>query len=110
VFNRLSQHLQVNNILVPEKFGFRKGISIEKAVFTLTYNILTLINQQKQIGDIFCSLTKAFDCVSHKILLGKLCHYGVCGGNAHWFESYRVNRKQKVVIILQNEQEISSSN
>jgi hypothetical protein len=30
VFNRLSQHLQVNNILAPEQFGFRKGMSIEK--------------------------------------------------------------------------------
>jgi hypothetical protein len=47
VFNRLSQHLQVNNILVPEQFGFRKCISIEKAVFTLTNNTLDFINQQK---------------------------------------------------------------
>jgi hypothetical protein len=30
--------------------------------------------------------------------------------NAHWFESYLVNRKQKVEIIFQNEQEKSSSN
>jgi hypothetical protein len=29
--------------------------------------------------------------------------------NAHWFESYLVNRKQKVEIILQNEQERSSN-
>jgi hypothetical protein len=35
VFNRLNQHLQVNNILVPEQFVFRKGISIERVVFTL---------------------------------------------------------------------------
>jgi len=31
----MSQLLQVNNILVPEQFGFRKGISIERVVFTL---------------------------------------------------------------------------
>jgi hypothetical protein len=41
VFNRLSQHLQVNNTLVPEQFGFRKGISIEKAIFTLINNTQT---------------------------------------------------------------------
>jgi hypothetical protein len=45
VFSRLSQHSQVNDILVLEQFGFWKGISIEKAVFTLTNNILNLINQ-----------------------------------------------------------------
>jgi hypothetical protein len=69
VFNTLCQHLQVSNILVPQQFGFRKGISIEKAIFTLTNNILNLINQRKQIGGILCDLAKAFDCVSHKILL-----------------------------------------
>jgi hypothetical protein len=71
-FNRLSLHLQVNNILLPEQFVFRKGISIEKAVFTLTYNILNAINQQKQTGGIFCDLTKVFNCINHKILLSKL--------------------------------------
>jgi hypothetical protein len=91
VFNRLSQHLQVNNILAPEQFGFRKCVSIEKVIFTLTNNILNLINQQKQIGGIFCNTTKAIDCVNHKILLRKLCYCGIRGVNAHWFESHLVN-------------------
>jgi hypothetical protein len=30
VLNRLSLHLHVNSILVPEQFGFRKGISMKK--------------------------------------------------------------------------------
>jgi hypothetical protein len=98
VFNRLSLHLQVNNILLPEQFGFRKGISIEKAVFTLTNNILNAINQQKQTGGIFCDLTKAFNCINHKILLSKLFYYGIRGVNPLWFESYLVNRRQKVEI------------
>jgi hypothetical protein len=104
VFNKLGKHLQVNNILVPEQFGFRKDISIERVVFTLRNNILKLINRCKQTGGIFCHLAKAFDCVYHKILLGKLCYYSIHGVNAHWFESYLVNRKQKVEMILQNEQ------
>jgi hypothetical protein len=110
VVNRLSQHLQVNNILVPDQFGFRKGISTEKSIFTLTNDVLNLIKQQQQIGVILCDLAKVFDCDNHKIPLGKLCYYGIRGVNAHWFVSYLVNRKQKVEIILQNEQERSSSN
>jgi hypothetical protein len=109
VRNRLSQHLEVNNILVPEQFGFRKGISIEKAVFTLTDNILNAVNQQKQIGGALCDLTKAFDCVSHKLLLSKQ-FYGIRGVNDLWFESCLVNRRQKVEITLQNEKEKLSSN
>jgi hypothetical protein len=34
--NRLNQYLQTNNILVPEQFGFRKGITTENAAFKLT--------------------------------------------------------------------------
>jgi hypothetical protein len=34
--SRLSNYLQNNNILVPEQFGLRKGISTENAAFKLT--------------------------------------------------------------------------
>jgi hypothetical protein len=30
------QHLESNNILATEQFGFRKGAHIENAIFTLT--------------------------------------------------------------------------
>jgi hypothetical protein len=62
VFNRLNKHL--NNILVPEHFGFRKGIMIQKAIFSLPDNILITLNQQRPLGSIFCDLSKTFDCVN----------------------------------------------
>jgi hypothetical protein len=40
VFNRLQQYLQANKILVTEQFGFRKGNTIERVIFTLTDDIL----------------------------------------------------------------------
>ena len=36
MFNRLNQYLQAINVFVPQQLGFRKGITIQKAVFTLT--------------------------------------------------------------------------
>jgi len=45
MFNRLNQHLQANNVLAPEQFGFRRGISFEKPIFTLTDNMLSAFNQ-----------------------------------------------------------------
>jgi hypothetical protein len=37
---RLNQHLQMNNILVQEQFGFRKGLSTDRAAFSLKTGIL----------------------------------------------------------------------
>jgi hypothetical protein len=71
--NGLSYYLQINNILlVPEQFGFSKGISTENAAFKLTDSVLKSINKKMHVGEIFCDLAKAFDCVNHKILLTKL--------------------------------------
>jgi hypothetical protein len=48
IFNKLNQHLQANNILAPVQFGFGTGRpTIGKAIFTLTDNIPTALNQQQ---------------------------------------------------------------
>jgi hypothetical protein len=67
MYNGLSHYLQTNNILVPEQFGFRKGISTENAAFKLTDGVLKSLNQKMHVGGIFCDLAKAFDCVNHEI-------------------------------------------
>jgi hypothetical protein len=109
MLNRLNQHLQTNSILVPEQFGFRKDITIQQAIFTLTDSIHNALNPRQQVGGIFCDISKAFDCINHKILIDKLQHYGVCGVNIKWFESYVADRKQRVDIISPSQQQKVSS-
>jgi hypothetical protein len=46
MYNKLSHKMHTNNILVPEQFDFRKGLSTENAEFILTDNILKAINQK----------------------------------------------------------------
>jgi hypothetical protein len=96
MYNRLSHYLKTNNILVPEQFGFRKGISTENAAFKLIDSVLKSLNQKLHVGEIFCDLAKAFDCVNYEILLTKLHYFGIQGATASWFRSYLTDKKQKI--------------
>jgi hypothetical protein len=87
MYSRLNQHLQTNNILVPEQYAFRKGMSTMDAAFQLTDIVLNSLNQKLHIGGIFCDLSKDFDCVNHEILLTKLHFYGIQGTMKQWFRS-----------------------
>jgi hypothetical protein len=96
IYNRLYIHLEMNNILVQEQFGFRMQHSTEQAAFSLINCILTTMNKKQVVGGIFCDLHKAFDSVQHKILLDKLKFYEIEGKFKTLIESYLTNRYQKV--------------
>jgi len=98
MFNRLNQHLNVNRIIFPEQHGFRRGINIENAIFSLTNTILSSLNKKQVVAGLFCDLSKDFDSINHSVLLQKLSYYGVRGIYLNWFESYLTNRRQKVII------------
>jgi hypothetical protein len=44
MYNMLSHYFQTNDIIVPEQFGFRKGIGTENAAFKVTYSVLNSLN------------------------------------------------------------------
>ena len=81
IYNRLINHIQTNNILCTEQFGFRASLSTEKASYKLIDDILNALNNIMKVGGISCDLQKAFDCIDHNILLTKLEFYGIRGVN-----------------------------
>ena len=55
---------------------------------------LSEINENNTVGAVLLDLTKAFDLVSHKILLQKLRSYKFSNLSIDWFNSYLSDRKQ----------------
>jgi hypothetical protein len=96
--DRLLQHIEIDNILVEEKFGFRTFSSTDKASYRLIDEILNALNNRMLVGGIFCDLQKAFDCVNHNILLTKLEFYGITGITLKLIKSYPEGRYQRVVL------------
>jgi hypothetical protein len=96
--NQLQEHLNKYGILTEEQFGFRSDSTTNKAIYKLINETLNVLNSKFIVGGIIFYLEKAFDCLSHSILLSKLQFYGVNGKAATWFESYLNIRYMRVQI------------
>ena len=94
----LTNHLDINNLIYKNQFGFQKGKSTEQNLLLVTDFIANALNDGDYCIGIFLDLKKAFDTCSHKILLKKLKHLGVKGTALQWFSSYLSNRQQRVDI------------
>ena len=93
VFNQLFEYLTVNNILSPNQFGFQPGKSTLHPLIHMLNYIAEAFNQNKFVVGVFLDLSKAFDLVSHDILLSKLEKIGLNATSLSWFKSYLTDRK-----------------
>jgi hypothetical protein len=75
MLSQIIKFLDNNKLLAPYQFGFRKNYSTTSAILHLTCNILNSFEQNECYHTYFLDLTKAFDCVSHELLIKKLLFY-----------------------------------
>lgn len=76
----------------------REGRSCLSQLLTHFDNILTDLEEGKDVDVIYIDFSKAFDKVDHTILLKKLESFGISGRILKWIESFLKNRKQVVVV------------
>ena len=98
VCNRLSLHLENNNLLSMFQFGFRKGHSTLHPMLHFLNKITTSFEKKEHTIAIFCDLRKAFDCCNHSILFEKMNRLGIGGVELDWFRSYLSGRQQFVYV------------
>ena len=93
---RLYNFLDKNNIFYKRQYGFRTNNSCEQAIQDLCGHTLQYKEDGFKTAAILLDLSKAFDTLSHRLLLKKLELYGIRGHSNKWFESYLSNRDLQV--------------
>ena len=95
IFPQLSRHCEVNNIINPHQWGFRRGQSTHDiAIGKFLERVIEGFNENKYGIGVFLDLQKAFDLVNHSLLLRKLHHYGLRGPKLDIIKSFLSSRKQ----------------
>ena len=95
---RIQEHVTQYQIITNEQYGFRSRVTTDNASYTLINEILLAMNNKQIVGGIFCDLSKAFDCVNHRILISKLEYYEIRGAFKTLIDSYLKERYQRVTI------------
>ena len=94
VYYRVVSHMEKHNILYDKQFGFRKHHSTNDAVGVFISDLLKGWDNEMTVISIFIDLKKAFNTVSHKLILKKLELLGIENAKLGWFRSYLTNRMQ----------------
>ena len=93
MYNKIITH--ISKSITPSQFGFTCNCSTLQQMFILLDYI---INSPLQTNIIYLDISKAFNSVSHAILLNKLWLTGIKGTPWAWFKAYLTDRYQCVCI------------
>ena len=88
IHNRLIEFIEEKQSLFYRQFDFRKYFSTNHTILTLLESIQKALDGEQFVCKIFIDLEKAFDTVSHDILLEKLNPYCRRGTANDWFRCY----------------------
>ena len=96
--NRLTKHLDKQQILNQNQHGFHTGRSCLTQLLAHFQDIVSLLEDGQNIDVICLDFSKAFDKVDHNILLTKLSCIGINGKTLRWIQEFLTNRTQRVMV------------
>lgn len=96
IYPTLSRHVQ--HLLSPAQHGFVSARSTITNLSNCMHYVTGQVDARQQVDTIYTDFSKAFDKVSHKILISKLSSFGIGGSLLSWLSSYLVNRYSFVVV------------
>ena len=96
MFDQTSSY--IDKYLSPYLFGYRKGHSTEQCLLIMIEAWNKAIDENCSAGGILTDLSKAFDCLSHELLIAKLEAYGFGKAALKFIYDYMENRKQRTKV------------
>ena len=76
VYQQIIKHVNENNIMTKEQYGFLQNISTQDTIISFIDQIIKNLDDKTYTIALYLDLCKAFDSIDHKILLDKLKFYG----------------------------------
>ncbi|CAM4578231.1 unnamed protein product [Caretta caretta] len=92
------KHLEERKVIRNSQHGFTKGKSCLTNPIAFYDKITGSMDEGKAVDVLFLDFSKAFDTISHSILVSKLKKYGLDEWTIRWIESWLDRRAQRVVI------------
>ena len=90
--------LTENDLLSPNKSGFRSGDSCINQLLSVNHETLNTFDKGLKVRGVFLDVSKAFDKVWHDGLIFKLRQNGISGDIINVLQGFLRNRKQRVVL------------
>ena len=91
-------HLDEHHILYDLQHGFRKARSCDTQLVSFIHDLASRLDEGGQTDVVVMDFVKAFDKVSHRLLLHELDQYGIDGMTNSWIASFLSNCQQPVVL------------
>ena len=82
--------------LSPRLSGFRKGYSCQSLLTRFVEDSTNALDNGQIMGAILTGLSKAFDCLPHRLLITKMNAYGISKPSCSLVASYLTSREQRV--------------
>ncbi|KAK4818831.1 hypothetical protein QYF61_019868 [Mycteria americana] len=98
ILSAITRHVENNQGIKPSQHGFRKGRSCLTNLISFYDKVTCLVDEGKAVDVVYLDFSKAFDTVSHSILLEKLAAHGLDGCTLHWVKNWLGGRAQRVVV------------
>ena len=98
VSSSITSHIAIHNLSNPHQWAYKKGHTTELLLVKMTEHWRRALDNNETVGIVFVDFKKAFDSLSHSVLLQKFQGLGITGDIWLWVKDYLANRNQVTTV------------